>query len=96
MVLKTNEYEGKILKICTKIKKISESLEILFRVWKHNFGKNYFENQKIQVSKFESNVLNFWKNRAEMVLKLNEYEGKILKKSVLKTKKISEKFRNIV
>ena len=58
-MLKTDKSEEKILKICIKIKKISESLEILFRVWKHIFGKNYFENQKIQVSKFDSNVPNF-------------------------------------
>ncbi len=44
MVLKTDESEGKFLKICIKIKKISEKFR--FRVWKHIFGKNYFENQK--------------------------------------------------
>ena len=84
MVLKTDEFEGKILKICIKIKKFSEkfrnngqSLETFFgnnnfknqkisekfrnivKVWKHIFGKNYFEHQKNQVSKFDSNVLNF-------------------------------------
>ena len=47
MVLKTNEYEGTILKICIKIKKkFLKRLVILFRVWNHNFGKNHFENQK--------------------------------------------------
>ena len=46
MVLKTDESEGKILKICINSKKILKSLEILFRVWKHFFVKNYFENQK--------------------------------------------------
>ncbi len=60
MVLKTNEYEATILKICIKIKKkFLKRLVILFRVGNHNFGKNYFENQKIQVSKVDSNVLNF-------------------------------------
>ncbi len=59
MVLKTDESEGKILKICFKIKKIQKSLEILFRVWNHIFGKNYFENQKIQVAKVDPNELNF-------------------------------------
>ena len=48
MVLKTDESEGKILKICIKIKKnFLKSLEIMFRVRKHFFGKNYLENQKI-------------------------------------------------
>ena len=47
MVLKTDESERKILKICIKIKKNLKSVEIWFRVWKHLFGKNYFENQKI-------------------------------------------------
>ena len=51
MVLKTDETEGEILKICITIKKFLKSVEILFRVWKHIFGKNYFENQKIQISK---------------------------------------------
>ncbi len=46
MVVKTNESEGKILKICIKIKFFLKSLEILFRVWKHIFGKNSLENQK--------------------------------------------------
>jgi len=46
MELKTDESEGKILKIFIKIKKFLKSLEIWFRVWKHIFGKNYFENQK--------------------------------------------------
>ena len=46
MVLKTDESEGKILKICIKIKKFLKSLEILFRVWKHIFAKIYFENKK--------------------------------------------------
>ena len=59
------------------------------------FSKNFFENQKIQVSKFDSNVLNFWQNRAEMVLKIDESEGKILKICII-IKKFSEKFRNIV
>ncbi len=39
-------------------------------------------------------MLNFWQNRAEMVLKTDESEGKILK-ICIKIKKISEKFRNI-
>ena len=47
MVLKTEESEGKILKICINSKKFLKCLEIMFRVWKHFFGKNYFENQKI-------------------------------------------------
>ena len=38
---------------------------------------------------------NFLKNRAEMGLKTDESEGKILK-ICIKIKKISEKFRNIV
>ena len=59
MVLKTDESERKILKICIKIKKFLKSLEIKFRGWKHIFFKNYFENQKILVSKFDPNVLNF-------------------------------------
>ena len=67
----------------------------MFSVWKHIFGKNYFENQKNQVSKFDPNVLNFLQNRAEMVLKTDESEGKILK-ICIKIKKFSEKFRNIV
>ncbi len=46
MLLKTDESDGKILKICIKIKKILKSVEILFRVWKHIFAKNYFENKK--------------------------------------------------
>jgi len=47
---------GKIflVKIILKIKNFQKSLEILYRVWKHIFGKNYFENPKIQVSKFDS------------------------------------------
>ncbi len=58
MVLKTDESDGKILKIFIKIKKFLKSLEILFRVWRHIFGKNYFENQKIQVSISDSEMLN--------------------------------------
>ena len=61
MVLKTDESERKILKICIKIKKNLKSLEIWFRDWKHIFGKNNFENQKIQVSKFDSKLLLFLK-----------------------------------
>jgi len=52
-VLKTDESEGKILKIFLK------SVEILFRVWKHICVKNYFEILKKQVSKFDCNFLNF-------------------------------------
>ena len=55
MVLKTDESERKILKICIKIKKISEKCRNMFRVWKHLFGKNYFENQKIS-EKFRNMV----------------------------------------
>jgi len=76
-------------------KKFSESLEMFFRVCKHIFGKNYFVNQKIQVSKFDFNMLNFWQNRAEMVLKTDESDGKFLK-ICIEIKKFSEKFRNIV
>ena len=47
MVLKTDESEGKILKICINSKKFLKSLDIMFRDCKHFFGKNYFENQKI-------------------------------------------------
>ena len=46
MVLKTDESKGKILNIFIKIKKCLKSLEIWCRVWKHIFGKNYFENYK--------------------------------------------------
>ena len=46
MVLKTDETERKILKYVLKAKKFLISVEIWFRVWKHLFGKNYFENQK--------------------------------------------------
>ena len=59
MVLKTDETERKILKYVLKAKKFLKSVEIWFRGWKHIFGKNYFENQQIQVSKFDSKVLNF-------------------------------------
>ena len=86
---------GKFYKSVLKSKNSLKSLEILFRVWKHIFGKKYFENQKIKVSKFDSNVLTFWQNRAEMVLITDESEGEILK-ICIKIKKISEKFRNIV
>ena len=51
----------------------------------HSF---YFENQKIQVSKFDYNVLNFWENRAQMVLKTDESEGKILKICIKIKKKL--------
>ena len=42
MVLKTDESDGKFL----KSKNFLKSLEILLRVWKHIFAKNYFENKK--------------------------------------------------
>ena len=42
-----------MVKIMLKMKKISEGLEIWFRVWKHIIGKNYLENEKIQGSKFD-------------------------------------------
>jgi len=47
------------------------------------------------VSKFDSTVLTFSQNRAEMVQKTDESEGKILNKCI-KIKKFSEKYRNIV
>ena len=50
MVLKTDESYGKNLKICIKIKKFLKSFEISFRVLKHIFAKNYFENQKFSES----------------------------------------------
>ena len=50
MVIKTNESDGKILKICIEFKNFLKTLEILFRVWKHIFGKNYFENPKFSES----------------------------------------------
>ena len=50
---------GKFQKSVLKSKTFLKCLEILFRVGKHIFGKNYFENQKIQVSKIDSNMLNF-------------------------------------
>ena len=59
MMLKTDESDGKFLKSELKSKKILKSLEILIRVWKHIFGKNYFKNEKIQISKFHSIVVNF-------------------------------------
>ena len=72
-----------------------KSLEILFRFWKHIFGKNYLENQKIKVLKFVSNVQNLSQNWAEIVLKTYEAERKILQ-ICIKIKNFSEKFRNIV
>ncbi len=85
---------GKFQKSLLKSKKFLKNVEILFRVWKHIFGKNYFENQKIQVSKSDSNVLNFWQNTAEMVLKTDEADGKCLK-ICIKIKIVSDKIKNI-
>jgi len=68
-----------LVKIILKIKIFLKSIEILFIVLKHIFVKNYFENLKIQVLKLASNVLNFWQNRAEMLPKTDESDGKIFK-----------------
>jgi len=36
---------GNFLKSVLKSKNLLKSIEILFKIWKHFFGKNYFENQ---------------------------------------------------
>ena len=52
---------GKFLKSILKSKKFIKSLEILFRVWKHIFGKNYFENQKNFLKSLEI-LFRVWKH----------------------------------
>ncbi len=46
MVLKTDDCNGKFLKICNKLKKIPEKIRNISTVWKHIFVKYYFENKK--------------------------------------------------
>ncbi len=80
MVLKTDESEGKILKICIKIKKISEKFRKMFRVRKHFLLKIILKIKKILKSL--EILFRVWKH--------------IFDKNYFENQKNSEKFRNNV